>query len=58
MLNKIESLCNISGISGDESRVAEYLTQQIAAFIGEITVNVDQLGNVIAHKMGKERPKN
>lgn len=58
MLEKIESLCNISGISGDEGRVAEYLTQRIATFGGEITVNVDNLGNVIAHKKGKERAKN
>ena len=58
MLNKIESLCKISGISGDENRVADYLTKQIATFDGEITVNVDKLGNVIAYKKGAEKPKN
>lgn len=58
MLNRMKSLCDISGISGDEGRVAEYLTQQIATFNGEITVKMDKLGNVIVHKKGKEKPKN
>lgn len=58
MLNKMKSLCNIAGISGDEHRVAEYLIQQISTFDGEITVNVDKLGNVIAYKKGREKPKN
>ena len=54
----MKSLCNIAGISGDEHRVAEYLIQQISTFGGEITVNVDKLGNVIAYKKGREKPKN
>lgn len=53
MLDTIEKLCSLSGVSGSEGSVREYILSQISAY-AECTV--DNLGNLIAFVKGKERP--
>lgn len=54
MLDRLEEICNIDGISGDETAVREYITNNIKAD----DVSVDNLGNLIVFKKGKKTPKN
>ncbi|MEG2295675.1 MAG: M42 family peptidase [Oscillospiraceae bacterium] len=51
----LEQLCNISGTSGDEDRVADFITQQIK---DHCTYKIDTMGSIIAYKKGKKTPKN
>lgn len=55
MLDELKKLCLLNGISGDEAEVANYICSQLDGF-AEYTV--DNLGNVIAFKKGKQKPKN
>ncbi len=52
LLKLTQELCTIPGISGDESRVAEYITNRIKDYCD---YKIDPLGNIIAHKKGKKR---
>lgn len=54
MLDKLEEICSIDGTSGDESRVREYIMNNIAAD----EAAVDNLGNLIVFKKGRKTPKN
>lgn len=56
MYNNIKKLCEMNGISGRESMVAQEIVKQIRPMA--TTVEVDKLGNVIAFKKGKKEPKN
>lgn len=51
----LEKLCTSDGISGDESRVRELIVNEIKPYADEI--KIDNLGNVIAFKKGKNRAK-
>lgn len=51
----LEKLCISDGISGDESRVRELIVNEIKPYADEI--KIDNLGNVIAFKKGKNRAK-
>lgn len=51
----LEKLCTSNGISGDESRVRELIVNEIKPYADEI--KIDNLGNVIAFKKGKNRAK-
>lgn len=53
-MNGLRELCLINGASGDESRVREYISSRISAD----EMFVDNLGNLIVFKKGKNRPKN
>ena len=53
LLNK---LCSANGISGDEGEVRELIISEIKEYADEI--RVDNLGNLLVHKKGKERAKN
>ena len=48
-----QQLCALSGISGDEGKVAEYITDCIK---GCCNYKIDGLGNIIAFKKGKKTP--
>lgn len=53
-MNGLRELCLINGASGDESRVREYISSSISAD----EMFVDNLGNLIVFKKGKNCPKN
>ena len=46
----LKELCAIRGVSGDESRVREYIRAQIEPNV--TSVKVDRMGNLIAYKKG------
>ena len=52
-LTLLRELCEINGISGDESRVAQYIIGKIEGFCESWTV--DPMGNLLVHKKGKAR---
>lgn len=56
MFNNIKKLCEINGISGRESLVANEVVNQIKDIAD--SYHVDNIGNVIAFKKGKATPKN
>lgn len=53
LMKTITELCLINGISGDESKVAGYITDAIKDYCE--TVSIDKTGNVIAFKKGLKR---
>lgn len=55
MLKRLETLCMQNGISGDENAVRDYICKEI---MGYAEFEIDNLGNVIAFKKGKNTPKN
>ena len=55
MLNELENLCLIDGISGDEGKVRDYIISKIQ---DKCTYEVDPMGNILAFKKGKNTPKN
>ncbi len=55
MLETLEKLCLLDGISGDESEVREFIISQIKDFA---EVKVDAIGNIIAFCKGSKTPKN
>ncbi len=55
MLDRLKELCLLDGISGDENAVRDYICKEI---IGHAEFEIDNLGNVIAFKKGKNTPKN
>lgn len=52
----LKRLCDADGISGDEGSVREIILNEIKNFADEI--NIDNLGNILVHKKGKNRAKN
>lgn len=54
MINKLREICMLNGTSGDESRVREYIKSNIKAD----EIKIDNLGNLIVFKKGKQTPKN
>lgn len=53
MYNDLKELCLLSGISGEENEVREYILSRIR---GYCDYEIDALGNIIARKVGKKRP--
>lgn len=53
MLELLEKLCTLDGVSGDEGAVRDFITAQID---GCCEYSVDPLGNIIAFKKGEKRP--
>lgn len=51
LLKLTRELCALSGISGDEGKVAAYITECIKDYCD---YEIDPIGNVIAHKKGKK----
>ena len=51
----LERLCKCDGISGDEGKVRELIIEEIKPYADSISV--DNLGNLIVHKQGKNRAK-
>lgn len=55
-LQLFKKLCTANGISGDEKNVRDLIIKEISDYATDITV--DNLGNLIVFKKGKERAKN
>lgn len=51
MLEHLEKLCTLNGISGDENEVRDYICTQIE---GKCEYHIDALGNIIAFKKGRK----
>ena len=56
MLKNIEKLCQLRGISGNETIVREEIISQIKPFA--TTYSCDNIGNLIVFKKGKQTPVN
>lgn len=55
MLRRLEELCNINGVSGDEGRVRKYIKEYAKAYSDDI--KTDSMGNLYVHKKGKGKRK-
>ena len=55
MINNIEKLSLLNGVSGFESEVAQNIMKQLS---DKCDVHIDNLGNVIAYKKGDKKPVN
>ena len=55
MLDTLKTLCEMNGTSGREDDVREYILERIE---GKCKIKVDALGNILAFKEGRNRPKN
>ena len=51
----LKELCQISGVSGDEERVADFIIDKIKPYVDDITVDI--MGNVIAYIKGESSSK-
>ena len=51
----IKELCNLSGVSGNETEVRNFIKEQITPYADEI--RVDTMGNLIALKKGDSSKK-
>lgn len=55
-LDLLKKLCTANGISGDENLVRDIIINEIKVYVTEY--RIDNLGNIIAFKKGKNRPVN
>lgn len=55
MLETLKALCSLNGTSGREETVRQYILERIKNCCD---CTVDPLGNILAFKKGKKRPKN
>ena len=55
-VNLIKELCLLGGVSGFEDNVRNFILSEISEYVDEC--KVDNLGNIIAFKKGKQRAKN
>lgn len=53
MIEILQELCALGGISGREHQVADWIQSRLPA---GVTVHRDPLGNLLVHKQGRERP--
>ena len=54
MINLIKELTYLSGVSGNEGEVREFILNKVSPFC---QTEVDPLGNIICFKKGKNTPK-
>jgi len=53
-MQHLQTLCQLSGVSGREHAVREYILEQLNSYPTEKTVTVDALGNVLVHLKGEQ----
>ena len=56
MLDTLQELCALNGVSSTEDEVRDYIVDRITPYAESITV--DSIGNIIAVKKGAARPEN
>ena len=54
MLDTVKTLCRLSGVSGYEDEVREYILERVMPYADEI--NTDAMGNLIVYKKGAVAP--
>ena len=54
---ELKQLCELPGISGREERVRAAIYEACVSALGKDAVEIDRMGNVIAHKQGKASPR-
>ena len=54
MIDTLKTLCRLSGVSGSEDAVRDYIIGCVAPYVNEVTT--DAMGNVIAFKKGAKTP--
>ncbi len=54
MLETIKALCALSGVSGDEGPVRDYIKSRVASYADDM--KTDAMGNLIVFKKGKKTP--
>ncbi len=57
MLDDLKVLCELCGVSGDETTVREYLMQEIQKCPDILEMKTDALGNLLVHKKGRAPAK-
>lgn len=57
MIDVLKELCGIPGVSGYETRVADYIKESLKGVKAEIDIKTDALGNVLVFKKGRRAPK-
>lgn len=57
MLEYLKQLCEICGVSGDETAVRDYLMQEIRKCPDILEMKTDALGNLLVHKKGRAPAK-
>lgn len=57
MKELLKTLCDLSGVSGREHEVRNYVLQYLNALPTEKTVTTDPIGNVICTLVGEKRPQ-
>ena len=55
MLETLKTLCSLSGVTGDEECVREYIRSRVEPFADEFMT--DPIGNLIVFKKGAKTPK-
>ena len=55
MIDTLKALCALSGVSGGENEVREYIAERVRKVADEVTIDV--MGNVIAYKKGARVPE-
>lgn len=55
MIDTLKSLCALSGVSGDEEEVRDFIINLVSEYADEIVTDV--MGNVIVLKKGVKRPR-
>lgn len=53
-MNQLQQLCTLSGVSGDESAVRDYIIEQVK---DHCSYQIDPLGNLICQKIGSKTPQ-
>lgn len=51
---ELKTLCDLQGISGREEPVRKVIFEECTKVLGKENVQIDRMGNVIAHKAGKD----
>ena len=55
MINTIKDLCALSGVSGSENEVSDYIVDYAKKYTDDVLVDV--MGNVIVNKKGRKKPE-
>ena len=55
LIEELKTLCALSGVSGDEGDVRDYIISRVGGYADEVMI--DAMGNVIVHKKGASKPE-
>ena len=55
MMDTLKALCALSGVSGDEGEVRDYIISQVSSYTNDVVTDI--MGNVIVTKKGVKTPE-